>query len=104
MMPTPILEASDEIQSLLKDHRSLFLTIQEMNDGVLICNREKEVLAFNQNLKKLLELPNKAVSKPLNNHIKNEDIEKALNNVLEHGRSVAEEIIMTRGKHQQHRQ
>lgn len=104
MMPAPVLEVSDDIKSLLKDHRSLFLMIQEMNDGVVICNREKHILAFNQNLKKLLELPHKAISQPLNHHISNHTLDQALNTVSETGRSVAEEIIIERGKHQQRQQ
>jgi len=99
-----MLEAAEDVQALLKDHKSLFLMIQEMNDGVVICNRDKQILAFNQNLKKLLELSHKAVNQPMTHIITNDTLEQAVKIVLETGRSVTDDIILERGKHQVNQQ
>jgi two-component system, OmpR family, phosphate regulon sensor histidine kinase PhoR len=94
---SPILTLPQQLQTLLKDENPFLLVLQEMMDGILICDEKGQVLFFNESLKNVFHLPQQSLDKPCDQVIPGDALMHSIRSVLENGQSVSEEITLNCG-------
>ncbi len=87
--------SSQRVQQLFEEQRALPLLIQEMKDGVLVCDKNRHVLLFNDALKNLLSLNNSVLNQSFERIIPSPELEQALTLVLTSGKASTQELTLT---------
>ncbi len=88
------LHSTERAQALFKEQRALLLLIQEMKDGVLVCDKNQQVLLFNEALKNSLSLNPSILTQPCVKAIPSLDLEAAMAQVLTTGKATTQELTL----------
>jgi two-component system phosphate regulon sensor histidine kinase PhoR len=88
------LTLNSPLQPLFKEKNPFLLVLQEMMDGILICNAAGDTLFFNETLKTLFHLSDEDMIKPYAQLIPSEPFQIAVQEVLSSGESVSEELAV----------
>lgn len=86
-MSLPMLESASQIRRLFHDPGALLSVLQEMKDGVLVCDELGRILLLNSAIQTFLGLTETALHQPCCDIIPSDDLWQALLQTLEQGRS-----------------
>src|SRR6478672_4301148 len=92
MGTTPALNFSDLLQAPLEEHNPLINVLQELEDGVLICDRAGAILWHNNSLRHFFDLPETIVNHQYRDVISDELLHISIDSVLLSGKPVAQEL------------
>lgn len=85
------------LNQLLTEQHILMMLLKEFRDGILICNRQGQILQLNHSLKHFLQFSDDVIGKQATDVIDNERFQELLASVLETGNSCVEEITLEKG-------
>jgi two-component system phosphate regulon sensor histidine kinase PhoR len=85
------------LNQLLTEQHILMMLLKEFRDGILICNRQGQILQLNHSLKHFLQFSDAVIGQQATNVIHNERFQELLTSVLETGGSCVEEITLENG-------
>ncbi len=97
MMYSPVHDpdSTERVRQLFKEQRALLLLIQEMKDGVLVCDKNSQILLFNDALKNILSLDDSILSQASKDVIPSLELEQAMTLVLASGKANTQELTLT---------
>jgi two-component system phosphate regulon sensor histidine kinase PhoR len=85
------------LKQLLTEQHILMMLLKEFRDGILICDRQGQILQLNHSLKHFLQFGDEVIGKPATDVIHNERFQDLLMTVLDTGTSCVEEITLEKG-------
>jgi two-component system, OmpR family, phosphate regulon sensor histidine kinase PhoR len=86
-----------QFKQLFKEQHILMMLLKEFRDGILICDRQGQILQLNHSLKHFLQIHEDVTGKKATDIIHNEPFQELLSSVLQTGNSCVEEITLEQG-------
>lgn len=88
------VDLPQQLKVLLKDENPFLLVLEEMMDGILICDDTLNVLFYNDSLKGLFNLKESHLKRPAGDVIPSDSFCLSVQAVLDSGESVSEELTV----------
>jgi two-component system phosphate regulon sensor histidine kinase PhoR len=93
----PVSKNFSQLKHLFREQHVLMMLLKEFRDGILICDRQGQILQVNRSLKHFLQLKDDVVGRPLDSVIQNPAFLTVLATVLATGNTCVEEITLAQG-------
>ncbi|WP_373531142.1 ATP-binding protein [Vampirovibrio sp.] len=94
----PVSKNFSQLKHLFREQHVLMMLLKEFRDGILICDRQGQILQVNRSLKQFLQLPKEdVVGRHVEAVIQNPAFLKVLATVLATGNTCVEEITLAQG-------
>lgn len=86
-----------QLKQLFKEQHILMMLLKEFRDGILICDRQGQILQANHSLKNILQRRDDLLGKQATEVICNHTFGVLLNSVMQSGNSCVQEITLDKG-------
>lgn len=92
-----LLGLPQHLQLLLQEENPFLLVLQEMMDGILICDEAGRLVFFNHTIRDFFRLGDRDLHRPVTEIISNDPFQISLQEVLAGGETVSEELTFRSG-------
>src|SRR5690349_7466589 len=92
-----VSKSFSQLKHLFREQHILMMLLKEFRDGILICDRQGQILQVNRSLRQFLHLKSDVVGQQVEQVIPNPAFRDILTLVLDSGNTCVEEITLDAG-------